>query len=256
MKILITRPEPAASRFADVLRSHGLTPVCAPLTEIVSLPVDHTALEAALSAADASVFTSQRAVTSFINALDGTPRADWVRALPAFSVGPATSQALRAAGWTDVRQGPGRAGELPTVVQAFAAHRSAASGPMRLTYPCGQTVAFDLAAALNDLPGIVCTPIEVYAARACAQLQMACATAINLHRPDAACTLSPEAAKLLTATIAASGLRPHSCTMVNYALSPAIAAALEPHDWRRIAVSPHPNSQEFVAFIVRDKPIP
>ncbi|MEM8627101.1 MAG: uroporphyrinogen-III synthase [Pseudomonadota bacterium] len=267
MRILITRPEPGACALAEALRGHGLEPLVRPLTTITTLRDNFDAARNAVRTADALVLTSQRAVHALGAALvtptdarseDPAGASHWHQfaAQPAFSVGPATSAALRAAGWANVHEGDGRARDLPRLIRQWATLRSPNGQRADIVYPSGLTVAFDLAPALQAIPGVTCTQIPVYAALNTSELNDACASAISQGRLTAACTMSPEAARLLTGLIAASELRSQSQTMVNYALSPAIARELNPLDWRRIEVSPHPNSQEFVAFIVRDTPIP
>ncbi|WP_299360847.1 uroporphyrinogen-III synthase [uncultured Paracoccus sp.] len=95
--VLVTRPEPGASRFAEVLKAQGLRVHVAPLMRIVRVNHD----PAALRAARGLIFTSAHAV----------PAAGPGQGRPAICVGPATADAARAAGFA-VTVGPGDAAGL------------------------------------------------------------------------------------------------------------------------------------------------
>lgn len=100
--MLLTRPEPAARRFAAAVAHLGLPVVISPILRIV--PVAHdTAL---LAGAGGLVFTSVHAV----------PAAGSGRGRPAICVGPATAQAARAAGFA-VTEGPGDAARMMPLLQ-------------------------------------------------------------------------------------------------------------------------------------------
>lgn len=97
--VLITRPAPAARRFADQIADLGLATVIAPLMRIVPVPHD----SAAVAAAEGLILTSENAV----------PHAGPGRGRPAICVGPRTAELARAAGFA-VTQGPGdAAGMMP-----------------------------------------------------------------------------------------------------------------------------------------------
>lgn len=99
--VLITRPMPAAARFAGQIAGLGLPSLIAPLMRIV--PVAHDAT--AVAAARGLVLTSENAVP-FAGTGDGRP---------AICVGPRTAHAARAAGFA-VTQGPGDAvGMMPLI---------------------------------------------------------------------------------------------------------------------------------------------
>src|ERR1043166_2172034 len=88
MRILVTRPDPEASRFAAQLREHGIDALVAPL--MIVEPTD--AQLPALDGIQALIFTSANGVRAYI-ARGG--RAD----LPAYAVGEATAAAARTAGF-------------------------------------------------------------------------------------------------------------------------------------------------------------
>lgn len=100
--LLLTRPEPAARRFAAAAAPLGLPVLISPVLRIV--PVAHDA--GRLAAAEGLVFTSVHAV----------PAAGAGRGRPAICVGPATAQAAREAGFA-VTEGPGDAARMLPLLQ-------------------------------------------------------------------------------------------------------------------------------------------
>lgn len=95
--VLITRPEPAARRFAAQVADLGLSSVIAPLMQIVPVPHDADVVKAA----HGLVITSENAI----------PFAGAGAGRPAICVGPRTAELAREAGF-DVTQGPGDAARM------------------------------------------------------------------------------------------------------------------------------------------------
>ncbi|KGJ06378.1 uroporphyrinogen-III synthase [Paracoccus halophilus] len=95
--LLVTRPEPAARRFAASVAHLGLPVVISPVMRIETRPHDETRLRDARGL----VLTSVHAV----------PLAGAGQGRPAICVGPATAEAARAAGF-DVTEGPGDAARM------------------------------------------------------------------------------------------------------------------------------------------------
>jgi uroporphyrinogen-III synthase len=130
--ILITRPEPEASRFADLLRADhgdGVAVLCAPLMQIRwagALPP--------ISGDETLIFTSRSGVEGFCRL---TARRD----LPGFCVGAATARAARAAGMAAVACG----GDASALLQRIA--DDGARGPF--LHPRGAHVAADIAGKLR-----------------------------------------------------------------------------------------------------------
>ena len=96
MRVLVTRPEPAASATAAALAGHGHQALLAPL-----LATAPRLWVAPATAPKALLVTSANAVRHGGEGLLA------YRSLPVFAVGPATAAALRAAGFGDVRDGGG-----------------------------------------------------------------------------------------------------------------------------------------------------
>ena len=94
MRILVTRPEPDASREAEALAARGHEAVLAPLLNIEfarDVPVD-------LAGAQALIVTSRNA----LRALSSRRELEDARKLPLYAVGEATSRAARELGFTTV----------------------------------------------------------------------------------------------------------------------------------------------------------
>ncbi len=99
MRVLVTRPEPGASRTAALLQARGHQPIVLPLTRTVPLAEN----DAANRSAGAYAVTSAAALRHWPAAgsgfQDGT--------VPLYAVGEATGKAAQDAGFADVRIGPG-----------------------------------------------------------------------------------------------------------------------------------------------------
>ncbi|QND67968.1 uroporphyrinogen-III synthase [Mesorhizobium loti] len=101
LRVLVTRPEPGASRTARQLRETGFQPILLPLTETVALPVDAgLGPDAAVAVAITSANAVRHAPEEVIAAL---------AALPCHAVGKRTAEAARKAGFLSVSEGPGNA---------------------------------------------------------------------------------------------------------------------------------------------------
>ena len=146
-RILVTRPEPQASRTAARLKVDGFEPVLLPLTRTVPLNVAPTPTP---EPQDVLAVTSA-------NGLRHAPR-DLLEAFaqtPCFVVGRKTGAQARAAGFTNAIEGPGDALGLAEAI-AHGAPR-----PGRVVYLCGRVrlPAFEQVLARA---GIACRTVETY----------------------------------------------------------------------------------------------
>lgn len=146
MRVLVTRPEPGASRTAVRLVAAGHEAVVLPLTATIGVPVKG----ANLPAADAIAITSA-------NALRFAPRAllPTLTQKPLFAVGGKTAEAAQAAGFVSVTEGTGDAGALAGLI----ATRLPAGASV--LYLCGRVRRPDFEAALNQA-GFAVNPVETY----------------------------------------------------------------------------------------------
>ncbi|MGV9008449.1 uroporphyrinogen-III synthase [Brevundimonas sp.] len=104
-RVWVTRAEPGASRTAERLREIGWSPVVRPLLKIRPLSPDVPDLEGV----SAIAFTSRNGVSAFAEL---TLRRD----RRVFTVGEATAQAAREAGFADVRSADGAIGDLVALI--------------------------------------------------------------------------------------------------------------------------------------------
>lgn len=144
-RVLVTRPEPGASRTAARLAADGFSPIVLPLTEI--LPLEPAMPEGDIAAV----------VISSANAIRGAP-APLLASLsskPVFAVGDETAAAARAAGFVDVRSS---AGDANCLVRDVTAGMPAEA---RAAYLCGRVRLDTLEAQLAAL-GFSVVAIETY----------------------------------------------------------------------------------------------
>lgn len=221
MKVLITRPEPAAASTAAQLRRMGFEPILAPCLRIHRLPARLPANPAAL------LITSAQAIASL---------PERFHHLPAFCVGDATAARLRQAGFTAVESAAGNAGDLARLV----VQRRLRGTHLLAT---GERQGLDLAAQLRGL-GIKVARRKVYAARPLAALPATARSALAAGEITKALFYSAE-------TVAAFiRLQPPGTANADaLVLSPAIAAAAEGLPWRRIRVALAPNEADLLALL-------
>ncbi|TYC53455.1 uroporphyrinogen-III synthase [Rhodobacterales bacterium] len=149
MRILVTRPEPDCARTANSLRALGHVADEAPLLvfrELAPEPID-------FSGVSSLAFSSRRAVS----VIGRDVRFDAFRALPVFTVGEATSEACRQAGFSNIRTADG---DVASLGRLILQHRSAIEGGSVL-YPAARDRAGDLEGILS-LGGLSCQTVAVY----------------------------------------------------------------------------------------------
>ncbi len=210
-RVLVTRPEPGASRTGRRLAAAGFEPLLLPLTEILPLPVD-----AALpSRIDAVIATSA-------NALRHCP-AQWTASLagaPLFAVGSETGSLARSLGFPTVVDGPGNALELAGLV-------SARLGPgSELLYLCGKVRLADVEQCLQQ-GGIVAHARETYDTRAISRPSEEVAASIGTEPLDAVLLYSMEAARAYERFFSEPRLATTVASAAHFCLSARVASGLE-----------------------------
>lgn len=228
MRVLVTRPEPGASRTARRLEALGYEPIVLPLSETRPVAVDLAMLPESPAAV---------ALTS-ANAVRHAPR-DVLRrlaALPCSVVGAATAEAAQTAGFTDIREGPGDADGLARILIA-----ERLSG--LVVYLCGRLRRPDFETTLVD-SGIKIHAIETYDTVALEPEHLPAA----IGPGDAALLYSAVAAEafaVLAARQEGVGLRrlPLLC------LSERIARPLRPRFDDNIAVAAKPDEASLLSLL-------
>lgn len=210
-RVWVTRAEPGAARTAARLAALGFEPVVAPVLAIRRLaPVID------LSGIEALAFTSVNGVEAFV-ALHSD------RALPVFTVGDATAEAARAAGFAVVRSASGDVHALARMIA------DAAPGP--ILAPGAAEPATDLAALLADKAQV--RTVAVYEAVETGVPAPAGFDAVLVHSPRAARALAMHAWALddrLAVAISANAAEPledFGLREIRIAAAPTDAALIE-----------------------------
>jgi uroporphyrinogen-III synthase len=225
VRVLVTRPEPAAAALAAALAARGHEAVAAPL--LVIAPVEGGALD--LSGCQAVLLTSANAVAGLL--ARGAPHD-----VPLFAVGGATAAAATAAGFTAVESAHGDARDLACLVRLRL--RPAVGA---LLHACGGDRAADFARLLGPA-GFTVRRLAVYEARPATRLPVAAVDALERGAIDAVLFFSPRTAATFARLAGEVGLE-RACERVTaVCLSQAVAAAAGTVRWRAVVVARQPDT--------------
>lgn len=216
MRVLVTRPEPEASRTALALDDRGHDAIRAPLTRVVPLRP-----EIEPGNAQALVATSVRAFLG----LDIAP----LKHLPLYAVGARTAEAAEKLGLRLAAPAAANASEL--------ADHLAGLDPTSLLYLAGRDRKPLLEARLRAA-GHDVTTIETYAAEAADVLPEPARAALASGNLDAVLHHSRRHAELFRDLVSAAGLSAAAARIRHVCLSADVASALEGLAPTRIAASP------------------
>ncbi|MEO1252846.1 MAG: uroporphyrinogen-III synthase [Pseudomonadota bacterium] len=233
MKVIVTRPQPDADRFAAQCRAHGLDPVISPLMEVrlyrdVALP----------AGAGALAFTSANGVRAFAALVED-------RSLRAFCVGRATRDAAREAGFDQVTTA---GGDVAALAAGIDEHRSEVSGAV--CHIGGRHRAGDLVAALTDR-GINAVTIDAYEAVAATALSDAAIAALRSQTGAAVALFSPRTARLFLELAENAGLAALLKNHVAACLSDAVADASRGARWADVRIAKAPDAASLVAALAK-----
>jgi len=214
MRLLVTRPEPDATREAETLRARGHEPVLAPLLKIEF--IEDVPLN--LNGAQAIVITSRNA----LRALGSHPERDKAIELPLFAVGEATAWAARQMGFTEVMIGPGTGAGLPPII---CTERHPDQGP--LVHIGAEKVAFDLKGALEE-DGFDLRRVVLYRSHPVEELSEDVVDGLKRGGFDGVLLMSPRTARAFARLVERYALVTQVKGLVCYCLSKAIAEAVVP----------------------------
>jgi uroporphyrinogen-III synthase len=234
MRILVTRPEPDATRQAELLAARGHEPVVAPLLLIE--PATCVPLE--LEGAQALIATSRNA----LRALASHPDLGRARSLPLFAVGEATAQAATELGFSKVTAGPGTGEDLAKLIAETLNPKAGA-----LVHLSGETVAFDLKPALQAQGFALRRPV-LYRAVPATRLPESVLSLLNEGKLDGVVLMSPRTAAIFAALAVRHGALTEASRLDCYCLSSAVAQAVEPLKARAI-VAARPREEDILALI-------
>lgn len=231
--VLVTRPEPGASDTADRLSILDLVPVVAPLLTIrgrqTRLPPSGE-----IQAIQAILATSGNAVAAL-------PLSH--RGMPLLTVGDATAERARAAGFARVHSANGDALDLAALAAQML---SPSNGPVLLV--CGRGQGKALADALRAHGFRVARRI-VYAAEKVAALPEAAAAALRNDMLRAALFFSAETAHHFVRLTTAAGLADRVRGVQALAIGAAAGVALQELPWRDVLVAARPTQDELLALL-------
>jgi uroporphyrinogen-III synthase len=219
MRVAVTRALPEAERTAERIREMGHEALVAPLLTIVPCAYDTN-----IGGAQALLFTSTNGVRAFSNAGNALD-------IAVLTVGDATAEAARAAGFTNVRSADGD-------VVALAALAKDALDPAagKLVHIAGDHIAGDINGVLTA-EGFTIDRRLAYASVAASKLPDAFTQPLDLVLFHSA-----RAAEKLT-TLGARNAAQLTCAC----LSTAVAEAARKAPWRRIIVAPAPREDTLLA---------
>jgi uroporphyrinogen-III synthase len=232
MRLLVTRPEPDATRTAETLRARGHEVLVAPLLATLAIAANFT------GSYDGVLLTSANAA----RALSAHPRAGELTRLACFTVGARTAEAARVAGFVEVQSADGALEELMGLVAAKTA-RSA-----RLIYLAGEDRAGDLAGDLAKR-GIAVDTAVIYRALAAEKLPAHLTEALKHGGLDGALHYSRRSVATLLALALHGGALPALTGIGHYCLSADVATPLREAGATRIKIAPRPNETALLALI-------
>ncbi len=232
LRVLVTRPQPAADRTAAALRAAGHDPVVAPVMRIrpteTPLP-DLTAVQAVICTSANAV----RVLSERTNARD----------VPLFAVGAETAREAHAQGFETVMAGPGDARGLARLVEAEARPEN---GP--LLHLHGAVIALDIAEALAQKGFLVASQV-LYEAVAEDALPAAVRSAL-VSGLDAVLLFSARSARVLIALIEAAGETDACRTLHAVCMSEAVAEAAR-RRFEHVTIADHPTLAAMLAALPR-----
>jgi uroporphyrinogen-III synthase len=234
MRLLVTRPEPDASREAEALAARGHVPVLAPLLTIEFMG----AVPLQLEGAKALIATSRNA----LRALVSHPERGEALGLPLFAVGEGTAREAQELGFADVTIGPGTGAELVALIRdEFRPER----GP--LVHLAGENLAFDLKGAL-ERQGFTVRRAVLYRATRTREFPVDVADALQAGELDGVILMSPRTAKTFAALHAGLGPVNQARRLVCFCLSEAVADEVMARGFE-VRVAANPREEDVLALL-------
>jgi uroporphyrinogen-III synthase len=234
MRLLVTRPEPDATRQAELLSARGHVPVLTPL--LVIEPAMNAPLE--LDGAQALIVTSHNA----LRALASHPDLGRAVRLPLYVVGEATARTAVELGFAKVTTGPGTGETLAHLISDTLKPNVGA-----LVHLSGETVAFGLKSALQAR-GFKVRQHVLYRAVPATKLPERVLALMNAGELDGVILMSPRTAAIFATLVARHGAVTQASRLDCYCLSAAVAQAMEPLKGRTI-VAAQPREESILALI-------
>ncbi|HWT32099.1 MAG TPA: uroporphyrinogen-III synthase [Propylenella sp.] len=237
MRLIITRPEPDASRTAEALSRLGHQPILSPMLDVVlepDAPIPDRRYRAVL-------VTSSNAV----RALAAHKQRARLQAVPLLAVGDHTAVQAKRAGF-DARSA---GGALDDLLGRVAQDLMPADGP--LLYAAGEAQAGDLAGRLRGI-GFQADVALVYRAEPRTHLAPAAAAALRRRQADGVLLYSRRSAEAFAAALKAEGLAPLAAEITCFCLSQRVAEPLAELSSGRILVAARPDQLSLFGLVEGD----
>ncbi|MER8424004.1 uroporphyrinogen-III synthase [Mesorhizobium sp. M1403] len=233
LRVLVTRPEPGASRTARRLADAGFQPILLPLTETVALAVDAGAVaDGAAAVAVTSANALRHAPKEVIAALAG---------LPCHTVGRKTAEAARAAGFLSVSEGPGNA-------EALADGFAGGYAGQTIVYLCGR-VRFPVFEERLQAAGFQVRAVETYDTVVLDYSDEAVLARLSAQPVEAVLLYSAKAATAMQALAGRPALRGLFQETRFFVLSRRIVAVLGDVAGERIRIAPEPSEDALLGLL-------
>jgi uroporphyrinogen-III synthase len=229
--VVITRPREEAEALAAILSARGYETLIEPMLDIAPLPVSIPPL----AKYTALVFTSANGARIFA-------RKSSERALPAYAVGGRSAEALRDAGFSDVRAGSGNAEALAALIERDLGNR----GP--ILHISGRDVAHDIGALLTPAH-IAVDRLVAYEAVAVSELSPALVAALYACTVNHVLFFSVRTAGAFGTLLRERGLTHMIGSSSALCLSSQIAAEAEKLPWRSVEIASKPTAEALIAFL-------
>lgn len=236
MRVLVTRPQPAAAATAARLEALGHDAIILPMMEAVHLPqVAKNALDPAHSAIAVTSAEAIRALSAVAGGVGAYAQT------PIFCVGAATAQAAQEIGFQSVVVGPGTGGGL-------AHHIASMSGALAdgLVYLAGAPRSPDFEAGLAQA-AITVRVAEVYRMTPLSYAGQDYEALLQPRAPEAALFYSHETVRHFFGLVPPRILSAFT-GMRLLCLSAHVASAV-PGDFRKIAIAAEPREDALLALV-------
>jgi uroporphyrinogen-III synthase len=237
MRLLVTRPEPDASIFAEELRGLGHEPILQPLLEFRALNVD----PAKLRAAEALIITSGNC----LRALEETSLFAHVRDVPLYCVGAGTARRAQAMGFKNLLATADTAGQLAAKIIASGGRNTA------LAHLSGERQAFDLAGALSR-EGFRIKTVRVYSMEACREFAPAIDAMLKAGDVNGVILMSPRTAEIYVSLCHRHGIADFAKSPLYFCLSKNVAAKLASLNASHVRISGKPNRTALLELLAAD----
>jgi uroporphyrinogen-III synthase len=234
MLVLITRARDEAARTAEKLAARGHLSIMSPVLEMVA-----TGAAWPQGVVDAVIATSAQAF-DLLKLEPEWPLPEAMRLLPLFLVGEKTAAAARNSGFAGPALVASDAKDLAVHIFTRPAH------PARSVYLAGRDRKPDLEARLSEA-GLVIEALEVYEARAAAQLSQEAVGGLASGTIDAVLHYSRRSAELFLNLAKAADLA--VAPMQHAAISADAAQPLRDAGLPHIAVAAEPNEQSVLTLL-------